>query len=98
MLAERVQDLSLREENVRQEGAAATKANERVAAAQWEVRESASAAVLDAAAKIKDARESFDSQLCEANRWVVETEEVAMNVMARADAAAENIARLEAEL
>jgi hypothetical protein len=56
------------------------------------------AAELDAAAKIKDARVSFDSQLREANRRVVETEEVAMNVMARADAAAENIARLEAEL
>ena len=78
--------------------AAAATTNERVAAAQREARESASAAALDATAKIKEARAGFDSQLCEANRRVAEAEVVATKATARAAAATEKITRLKAEL
>jgi hypothetical protein len=56
------------------------------------------ATALDAAAKIRDARASFDSQLHEANHWVAEAEEVATDAMAQADTSMEKIARLEAQL
>jgi len=69
-----------------------------VAAAQREARKAILAAALDAAAKIRDAQASFDSQLCEANRQVTEVEEVATDAMARADTGMEKIARLEAQL
>ena len=69
-----------------------------MAAAQREARKAILAAALDAAAKIRDAQASFDSQLCEANRQVTEAEEVATDAMARADTGMEKIARLEAQL
>jgi len=61
VLEEHAQDLSRREEIICWEATADSMANERVAAAQRDAREVASAAALDAAAKTKDAHATFES-------------------------------------
>ena len=67
-LAAREHVVAIREESMCWEAAAAATAGERVAAAQREARDAATAAALDAAAKVKDARASCARPTAELRR------------------------------